>query len=428
MSQSDFGTINPTTKSGTALATDLMGWRDAVHSGNKGPTAPSYVTAGLRWVDDTLDPIWLYKFYDGTNWITVFAIDTTTNQTWAVNSGEKMSFLLAGGAANALTLTLAVAMTAYVDLDVVTFEAASNNTAAATLNISSIGAKAIRKMVGGADVALAAGDILDGGRYILNYDTAANSAAGAWILVNPSFLVLKQATTATPTGEGQVEWDTDDNVLAIGDGAGTQLFVPIPASTAAGDTEYFTAAKAKARLAKGTAGQKYQMNAGATAPEWADGIAGGTNIATTSGTAIDVTSIPTNAKKITINFSGVSTNGTSLVIVQLGDSGGIETSGYGGCTSGITNAVITNAHSTGFIVHTNNSAAATIHGSIELTREDLATNTWAASITTGLSDAAYVSVGGGSKALSAPLDRVRITTVAGTNTFDAGSLNVTYEV
>jgi hypothetical protein len=82
-------------------------------------------------------------------------------------------------------------------------------------------------------------------------------------------LTLKQSATPTPTAEGVTEWDTDDNVLVIGDGAASQIFLPIPASTAAGDIEYYTAAKVKARLAKGTARQALSMNAGATAPAWA---------------------------------------------------------------------------------------------------------------------------------------------------------------
>ena len=82
-------------------------------------------------------------------------------------------------------------------------------------------------------------------------------------------LTLKQGATATPTAEGVIEWDTDDDVLAVGDGAATKLFLPAPASTAAGDIEYYTAAKVKTRLAKGTAGQALKTNSGATAPEWA---------------------------------------------------------------------------------------------------------------------------------------------------------------
>ena len=56
--------------------------------------------------------------------------------------------------------------------------------------------------------------------------------------------------------------------MVIGDGAGQQIFAPLPASVAAGDVFYATGAKILARLAKGTAGQVLQMNTGATAPQW----------------------------------------------------------------------------------------------------------------------------------------------------------------
>ena len=93
--------------------------------------------------------------------------------------------------------------------------------------------------------------------------------AGAGFLSSGGTLVLAGSTTPTPTTEGQIEWDTDDNVIAVGDGATTKLFVSIPASTAAGDIEYFTGAKVKARLAKGTAFQHFRMKSDATGPEWA---------------------------------------------------------------------------------------------------------------------------------------------------------------
>lgn len=186
MSQFDFGVINPATKSGTALAADLMAWRDAVHSGHRGNTAPTYAAAGLEWIDNTLDPLWVLKRYDGTAWIATYAIDTTTNQASSINVGERLRYPVAGGTANALTLTPAVATTAYLDTDVVTLEAAANNSAAATLNVSGVGAKAIRKIVGGADVAIVVGDILAAGRYKFHYKAAAAAGAGAWILTNPS--------------------------------------------------------------------------------------------------------------------------------------------------------------------------------------------------------------------------------------------------
>lgn len=86
--------------------------------------------------------------------------------------------------------------------------------------------------------------------------------------LNTPTLILKQSATPTPTAEGDLQWDTDDNVLVAGDGAATKIFAPLPASVAAGDVFYATGAKVVARLAKGTAGQTLRMNSGATAPEW----------------------------------------------------------------------------------------------------------------------------------------------------------------
>lgn len=126
--------------------------------------------------------------------------------------------------------------------------------------------------------------------------------AGTQTLLNKTLttptITLKQSATPTPTAEGDIQWDTDDNVIAIGDGAATRLFLPIPASTAAGDLEYYTAAKVTARLAKGIAGQVLTMNAGATAPEWGNVDYGAGNAALAYGATgtymfgyIDTTSV-----------------------------------------------------------------------------------------------------------------------------------------
>ncbi len=125
---------------------------------------------------------------------------------------------------------------------------------------------------GAANITTAAGDVgtfrsLGGGNWRCvsylraNGGNPSNSISGTTI-------ILKQSAAPAPTAEGDIQWDTDDNVVLIGDGAAAKTFVPIPASTAAGDIEYFTAALIKARLAKGTAGQVLRMNSGATAPEW----------------------------------------------------------------------------------------------------------------------------------------------------------------
>lgn len=147
-----------------------------------------------------------------------------------------------------------------------------------------------------------------------------------------------------------------------------------------------------------------------------------------SGTSVDITSLPAGIRKIAISFVGMSTNGTSNILVQIGDSGGIETSGYLGCSTAAVSAAASAGtnHTTGFgILQTN--AANVLHGTMTLILADTATNTWVSSHAIGFSNTAASAVGGGSKATSAVLDRIRITTVAGVDTFDAGSVNILYE-
>jgi hypothetical protein len=147
--------------------------------------------------------------------------------------------------------------------------------------------------------------------------------------------------------------------------------------------------------------------------------------ASTSGTSIDFTGIPSWVKKITVMFSGVSTNGTANYRIQLGDSGGIETSGYLG-TCGNISASGTGADNftSGFDINSS-TAAAMQHGAIVLT--NLSGNTWVAIGSLGRSDGSILRTIGGSKTLSDTLDRVRITTSNGTDTFDAGSINLLLE-
>jgi hypothetical protein len=144
---------------------------------------------------------------------------------------------------------------------------------------------------------------------------------------------------------------------------------------------------------------------------------------TASGTAVDFTGIPSWVRRITVMFSGLSTSGLSLVQVQLGDGGGVETSSYAGVTQV---GASPTAHSTGFLVDAGGPNAAVIRqGSVTLT--NVSTNTWVAAISTCWSSNTIVVTGSGSKTLSDTLDRVRITTVNGTDTFDAGSINILYE-
>lgn len=153
----------------------------------------------------------------------------------------------------------------------------------------------------------------------------------------------------------------------------------------------------------------------------------GTPVAATSGTSIDFLGIPANTKRVTINFTGVSTNGSDDIIVQLGDSGGIEASGYLGASMFANGATpVIDNFTSGFGIRAQ-SATAVRHGSIILTLANSSTNTWIANGNIGLSDSTGMISTAGSKSTSAVLDRVRITTVSGINTFDAGEINISYE-
>jgi hypothetical protein len=145
--------------------------------------------------------------------------------------------------------------------------------------------------------------------------------------------------------------------------------------------------------------------------------------ATTSGTAINFTGIPSWATEIEVFLAGVSTTGTSNYIVQIGDSGGLETSGYLGASSGMGAAVGTTAYTTGFGLTTGAGTVVT-RGLMRLALEN--GNTWTAIAVVARSDAANTILTAGDKTLSATLDRLTLTTVGGADTFDAGAARVRY--
>jgi len=161
------------------------------------------------------------------------------------------------------------------------------------------------------------------------------------------------------------------------------------------------------------------------------GIRSGTAVASTSGTSIDFTSIPTGIKRITVMFNGVSTNGSSALQVQIGDSGGIENTSYSSNASIVTGAyagaAATDTATAGFLLEYQAQAATdTVNGHLVLT--NLSGNIWVASGIIGVGTSSRTAfLFSGTKTLSDVLDRVRITTVGGTATFDAGSINILFE-
>jgi len=146
----------------------------------------------------------------------------------------------------------------------------------------------------------------------------------------------------------------------------------------------------------------------------------------TSGTSIDFTGIPSWVKRITVMLQGVSTNGASAILIQLG-SGSFTTSGYlgSGSTTSDASSSTVNTRTTGLPIDNSTNAAAVRHGSAVVS--NITGNAWTSMSVMGRSDSTVCSFGGGSVSLSGTLDRVRITTVNGTDTFDAGSINILYE-
>jgi hypothetical protein len=153
-------------------------------------------------------------------------------------------------------------------------------------------------------------------------------------------------------------------------------------------------------------------------------LTNGTTQASTSGTSIDFTSLPSWVKRVTVMFSGVSTNGSSVPQIQLGTgSTTYTTTGYLGASFASTNA--TTNFNTGALISPDNGAVNIYHGSVIIST--LGSNIWVFQGCLGRSNSADASFMGGQISLSAVLTAVRITTVNGTDAFDAGSINILYE-
>jgi hypothetical protein len=150
---------------------------------------------------------------------------------------------------------------------------------------------------------------------------------------------------------------------------------------------------------------------------------------TASGTSVDFTGIPSWVKRVTVMFDTISTNGTAVILVQLGDAGGIETTGYDTNAAGVGNAgALGSAGSnftTGFALTSTNAAASQYHGNIVF--NNITGNTWVSSGVLVNNSTGAVMFNSGKKTLSDTLTQVRITTVNGTDTFDAGTINILYE-
>ena len=145
-----------------------------------------------------------------------------------------------------------------------------------------------------------------------------------------------------------------------------------------------------------------------------------TAVATTSGTSVDFTSIPSTVKRITVMFDAVSNSGGDNYIIQIGDAQGFETTGY---VSSASDRGGEQTATNGFCISRGNTSSSVNYGVIVI--NNITGNSWLSSGDFSREDVVASSTG--SKTLSATLDRIRITTITGANTFDAGQVNIMYE-
>jgi hypothetical protein len=177
------------------------------------------------------------------------------------------------------------------------------------------------------------------------------------------------------------------------------------------------------------AGSAYQVvRNGATAGslEFTDKIVSGTAVASTSGTSIDFTGIPSWVKRVTVMFNGVSTSGTSNYLLRVGTSSGVVSTGYTSTGNYLSGGVGSGGTTSTAGVFCQNAGSAFSHtGTVIFTL--INGNAWIAAGMIQVDSSVTTIFTNANVTLSGTLDRVRITTVNGTDTFDAGSINILVE-
>jgi hypothetical protein len=293
---------------------------------------------------------------------------------------------------------------------------------------------------GAANITTAAGDIALLYEYaaadwrVISYTKASGKA-----VVSGGNVYIPEAAAATADVAGSIQlWNknTGTGLLHVTDDAGTDKEVSLvgnnifinETAAAAGDTAgvgqlWVDDAVPNTIMFTNDAGTDQLIYTATTLPTSQYQTVMGSVTATTSGTTKDFTSIPAGVKKIAMQFEGMSTNGTSDYLLQLGDAGGIETSGYVAVATNTFDGT-TPSGTSGFTLSVDVAAATTSHGWVEIKLLDAGTFTWVLSGSLHQTGQALTSMAG-SKALSAELTQVRLTSVS-PDTFDAGKVNIQY--
>lgn len=329
---------------------------------------------------------------------------------------------------NSITATATPTITSYASGATYSFIAANTNTGATTISIDGLAAKSITK---NGSVALTAGDIQAGKMMLIEYDGSVfqlmNNIVYGSSLADATIVSLSSPLTTANGGTGASTF-TANAVLLGNNAAAFQTVAPGTAGNVLTSNGTTWTSAASAILSPTSVGE-IPFSTNGTTYTATQKIAQGTAVSPTSGTSVDFTSIPSWVKRITVMLNGVGSSGSSPFLVQIG-SASFTTSGYNSkaVVQYSNNSVVYATATAGFYIGSlyQDSTTRAIGA---LTLDLLSGNTWVASSTMNLSGGSFASAASqsGALTLSGVLDRVRVSTVNGTDTFATGTINITYE-
>ncbi len=210
----------------------------------------------------------------------------------------------------------------------------------------------------------------------------------------------------------------------------TTIYGEIVASSLSGPDTLVTVSSSNLSTSLSSAGISILNPANLSIPAAATGITNATLVSLT-GTSLDFTGIPSWAKRVNVMVINARTDGTNSLIIQVGDSGGIETSGYAGTVHRITSftSFVGTQLSAGFTFDLNPVAGDPVSGMIMIQLANPTTHTWVAHGLTGTTVASFkTTMCAGHTALTGgPLDRIRITSTPAGDTWAAGVAVISYE-
>lgn len=369
MSQSDYNIgANPT---GLAMRTEINTIFDSILTNNSGSTSPAVTSAFMMWVDTSNATYYYLKIrnHDNTAWV-VLASYTVATKTLTVVDSSKIP----------IDLSSSTDKPTPIDADLIPLSDSASSFSLKKLTFANLKATILNALNGlSVKTTPVDADIL-----------LVGDSASSFIGKKLTFANLKTYLAGLYVGLTGAQ--------SI-DGVKTFTSSPIVPTPTAGDnsTKVATTAYVDGKMVRGTA------------------------VNSTSGTSIDFTGIPNWIKRITVMFNGVSTNGSSNIQIQLGSTT-IQTTSYSSVSHTSSSAV---SSTTGLLISYNNSSTYTFTGGCAI--ELLTGNTYIQKGNVANPIATRVDISAGSVTLSGVLDRIRITTVNGTDTFDAGSINIIYE-